>query len=74
MIGKTFRPYFTLTNNVFGPSDIYGVGIENITEWGNVTHSGNTFRDCRFGNVWIEVGGEWNGAEYADDITMDDLP
>ena len=64
----------TLTNNVFGPSDYNGVGIENISNWGNITHSGNTFVDCAGGNVWLENGGDWNGAEYAPNQILNDLP
>ena len=64
----------TLTNNVFGPSDYNGVGIENIENWGNVTHSGNTFVGCNGGNVWIEGGGEWNGVWYDGDTTLETLP
>jgi hypothetical protein len=64
----------TLTNNVFGPSNHNGVGIEHITNWGNVSHSGNTFTNCADGNVWLLGGGEWNGKEYADEISMNDLP
>lgn len=64
----------TLTNNVFGPSDYNGVGIENIENWGNVTHSGNTFTGCAGGNVWIEGSGEWNGVWYDGDTTLETLP
>ena len=64
----------TLTNNVFGPSDYNGVGIENISNWGNVTHSGNTFVECAGGNVWLEGAGEWNGVEYSGDQILNELP
>ena len=63
-----------LTNNVFGPSAWYGVAIESIESWGNVTHSGNTFVSCDNGNVWIEGGGEYNGQEYEDGQILTDLP
>ena len=64
----------TLTNNVFGPSAYNGVVIDEISSWGNVTHSGNTFTGCAEGNVYIFWGGEWNGIEYADETTLNDLP
>lgn len=64
----------TLTNNVFGPSNYYGVAIQYLPNWGNVTHSGNTFTDCAIANVIVETGGEWNGNEYADEVSMNDLP
>lgn len=64
----------TLTNNVFGPSNYNGVGIDYIETWGNVTHSGNTFTGCTEGNVYISSGGEWNGIEYADETILNDLP
>lgn len=63
-----------LTNNVFGPSNYNGVGIESIENWGNVTHSGNTFTGCAGGNVWIEGSGEWNGVWYDGDTTLEYLP
>ena len=64
----------TLNNNVFGPSYYNGVGIENISNWGNVTHSGNTFVGCSGGNVWLEYGGEYNGVEYEGGAILNDLP
>lgn len=64
----------TLTNNVFGPSFYNGVGIENIENWGKVTHSGNTFVNCKEGNVWIEGGGEYNGTEYEGGKAFENLP
>ena len=64
----------TLTNNVFGPSNYNGVGIDYISNWGNVTHSGNTFTGCTEGNVYLFSGGEWNGVEYADETILNELP
>ena len=64
----------TLTNNVFGPSNYNGVGIDYITNWGNVTHSGNTFTGCAEGNVYLFSAGEWNGIEYGDGTVLDELP
>lgn len=64
----------TLTNNVFGPSFYNGVGIENMEHWGNVTHSDNTFIDCKGGNIWLEGGGEYNGTEYEGGKVLEDLP
>ena len=64
----------TLTNNVFGPSAYTGVAIENITNWSNVTHSGNTFVECGMENVFLCWEGEWNGVEYSGEQSLDDLP
>ena len=64
----------TLTNNVFGPSEYNGVGIENIENWKNVTHSGNTFVNCESGNVWVESSGTYNGKEYEENQYLEDLP
>ena len=64
----------TLTNNVCGPSAYNGVVIDDISNWGNVTHSGNSFTGCTAGNVYLFWGGEWNGIEYEDETTLDDLP
>lgn len=64
----------TLNNNVFGPSRFNGVGIENIENWDNVQHSGNTFTNCAGGNVWVERGGLYNGHEYDDYSILNDLP
>ena len=64
----------TLTNNVFGPCNYNGVGIENISNWGNVTHSGNTFTECAGGNVYLFWAGEWNGVEYAPEQVLNELP
>ena len=64
----------SLTNNVFGPSLHYGVAIEHIENWGNVTHSGNTFTNCQGGNVYIEYGGEYGGTEYEDGQVLNQLP
>lgn len=63
----------TLTNNVFGPSDGYGVYIESIESWGNVTQSNNTFVNCA-DNVFVEYGGNYNGAYYPDGSVLDHLP
>ena len=64
----------SLTNNVFGPSQHYGVSIESISNWGNVTHSGNTFTGCQGGNVYLESGGEYGGTEYEGETVLNDLP
>jgi len=64
----------TLTNNVFGPSAYSGVAIENISNWDNVTHSGNTFVECGMENVFICWEGEWNGEYYAEQTSLDELP
>lgn len=64
----------TLTNNIFGPTEYNGVGISEIENWKNVTHSGNTFVNCESGNVWVETGGTYNGKEYEDNQYMEDLP
>ena len=64
----------TLTNNVFGPSVYTGVTIENISNWGNVTHSGNTFVDCGMENVFLCWEGEWNGEFYGEQTSLDELP
>lgn len=64
----------TLTNNVFGPSAYTGVAIENISNWSNVTHSGNTFVECGMENVFICWEGEWNGEYYAEQTSLDELP
>lgn len=64
----------SLVNNVFGPSNYNGVGIEYIENWGNVSHSGNTFVGCAGGNVWIEGGGVYNGVEYESGQILNDLP
>ena len=64
----------TLTNNVFGPSNYNGVGIESIENWGNVTHSGNTFTGCAEGNVLIWNYGEYNGQIYEEGQVLNELP
>ena len=64
----------TLTNNVFGPSAYTGVAIESISNWGNVTHSGNTFMECGMENVFICWEGEWNGEYYGEQTSLDELP
>ena len=63
-----------LTNNVFGPSAYTGVAIESISNWGNVTHSGNTFVECGMENVFICWEGEWNGEYYGEQTSLDELP
>ena len=63
-----------LTNNVFGPSNYNGVGIDNIESWGNVTHSGNSFQGCAGGNVYVFGGGYYNDEWYEDETTLDELP
>ncbi|MBQ2575571.1 MAG: hypothetical protein II575_15275, partial [Bacteroidales bacterium] len=63
-----------ITNNVFGSSNYNGVGIENISNWSNVTHSGNTFVGCAGGNVWVESGGDYNGTHYDAGQILTDFP
>ncbi len=63
-----------ITNNVFGSSNYNGVGIENISNWSNVTHSGNTFVGCAGGNVWVESEGDYNGNHYESGQILTDLP
>lgn len=57
----------------FGSSRKYGVWIENIETWGNVTHSSNTTFYCPT-FVHIEHGGTYNGHTYADNTDLDQLP
>lgn len=57
----------------FGSSTKYGVWIENVETWGNVTHSGNTNFYCPK-LVHIEHGGTYNGRTYADNTDLDQLP
>lgn len=65
----------TLTNNIFGPSFFFGVGIEKIDNWGqNVSQSGNSFVNCATGNVWIETDGYYNGFYYYADDVLEFLP
>lgn len=64
----------TLNDNVFGASGHYGVTIENIENWDNVTHSGNSFTDCASGNVFLESGGEYNGTQYDAEDVLTNLP
>lgn len=64
----------SLQNNTFGPSQYYGVWIENINNWGNVTHSGNTFSGCNVANVHLYSEGTYNGQEYTAETNLDDLP
>ena len=64
----------TLTNNVFGPSNYNGVGIDYIGNWDNVTHSGNTFTGCAEGNVLIWNYGEYNGHTYEEGQVLNELP
>ena len=63
-----------LSNNVFGPSNQHGVGIENIENWGRVTHQGNTFTGCAHGNVWIDGAGTYGGNDYQNNQILDELP
>ncbi|MBP5711006.1 MAG: hypothetical protein J6W84_08555 [Bacteroidales bacterium] len=69
-----YYAHFTLTNNTFGPSGHYGVAIEDVSQWGNVTHSGNTFTNCASGNVLIYSPGEYGGVEYTEEQVLNDLP
>jgi len=64
----------TMTNLIIGPSGHYGVYIDNIEDWGNITHSGNTFTQCSAGNVYIGNAGEYGGTEYTEGQILTDLP
>lgn len=64
----------TLTNNLFDDSRYYGVTITDIEEFGNVTHSGNRFRNCELSNVHIIYGGEYHGVTYSNANHNMDLP
>lgn len=57
----------------FGSSTKYGVWIENVETWGNVTQSSNTNFYCPT-FVHIEHGGTYNGHTYADNTDLDHLP
>lgn len=63
----------TLTNCEFNKS-FYGVWIEDINTWGNVTHSGNTFSNCSIANVHLEYEGEYNNVHYDEGTNLDELP
>lgn len=63
----------TLTNCEFNKS-FYGVWIEDINTWGNVTHSGNTFSNCTEANVHLEYEGEYNNVHYDEGTNLDALP
>lgn len=63
----------TMSNCRLGPSRKYGVWIENIQTWNNVTHSGISNVQCpKFAH--IEHGGTFNGQTYADNTDLDQLP
>lgn len=64
----------SLNNNVFGPSRYYGVWIEDINNWGQVSHSGNTFNACGRANVHLEYEGSYNGHNYQGDSNLTNLP
>lgn len=64
----------TLSNNTFGPSAYYGIALEYVEVMENVTHSNNNYTNCAAGNVYIEVGGTYNGIEYEDGQVLNDLP
>lgn len=63
----------TLTNCEFNKS-FYGVWIEDINNWGNVTHSGNTFSNCSVANVHLEYEGDYNDVHYDEGTNLDELP
>ena len=63
-----------LHNCRFGPARRYGVWIENIETWGNVTHSGNEAYDPIPYLAHIQHGGTFNGHTYADNTDLDQLP
>lgn len=64
-----------LHNCQFGPCKKYGVWIENIGTWGNVTHSSTeNFSGLCPILAHIEHGGTFNGQIYADNTDLDNLP
>ena len=63
-----------LRNCRFGPARRYGVWIENIETWGNVTHSGNEANDPIPFLAHIQHGGTFNGHTYADNTDLNYLP
>lgn len=67
----------TLKNCTFENSKKYGVMIKNISNWGNIIHSNNTFRNCYIANVRLEDEGEFGGISYSEDngnMELDKLP
>ena len=64
----------TLTDNSFSNSNYYGIWIEDINNFGNVTHSGNTFSGCSVANVHLEYAGDFGGTHYDAGSNLDDLP
>lgn len=63
----------SMSNCVFGFCGKYGVWIENIGTWGNVTHSNINTRECPK-LAHIEHGGTFNGQTYTDNTDLDQLP
>ena len=63
----------SLYNCDFGPCGKYGVWIENIGTWGNVTHANINTHECPK-LAHIEHGGIYNGQTYADNTDLDQLP
>lgn len=51
----------------------YGVWIENIETWGNVSHSGNTSSGLPY-MAHIQHGGTFNGQTYANNSDLNHLP
>ena len=64
-----------LRNCQFGPVRKYGVWIENIETWGNVTHSGIQTNPTGLPYLaHIQHGGTFNGQTYADNSDLNYLP
>jgi hypothetical protein len=64
----------TLTNCTFSDSQYYGVVIERIANYGGINHSGSLFNNCQLGNVYIEIGGNFNGVTYESGQVLEQLP
>ncbi len=63
----------SISNCDFGPCGKYGIWIENIGTWGNVTHSNINMHECPK-LAHIEHGGTFSGQTYADNTDLDQLP
>ena len=63
----------SLSNCNLGPCGRYGIWIENIGTWGNVTHSNINTHSCPK-LAHIEHGGTFHGLTYADNTDLDILP
>ena len=63
----------SISDCVFGPCGKYGIWIENVGTWGNVTHNNINTHECPK-LAHIEHGGTFNGQTYADNTDLDQLP